>query len=81
MKLASDFDCDYLRILVPFGITAPGGGYFHQNRIHVDVPAEPRKFDSAKPRKFGYLYTNFLPITHLFDRKAPNFAQIGCFLQ
>ena len=47
-------------------------------KLYADVPAGPGKFD--------FLYTNFfaqLP-THectIFKRKAPKFAQIGCFLQ
>ena len=53
----------------------PGGVLLLKS--YVDVPAKPRKLD--------ILYTNFSPknppISILFDSKAPNFAQIGCFLQ
>ena len=57
----------------------PGGGEGNllPPKSYVDVPARPRKSD--------FLYTNFLPnsppIYTIFERKAPNFNQIGCFLQ
>ena len=43
----------------------------------MDVPAGPQKSD--------FLYTNFLPNPTyqytIFERKPPNFDQIGCILQ
>ena len=46
-------------------------------KLYMDVPSWTSEIDS--------LFQFFCSITHqsvyYFDRKAPNFAQIGCFLQ
>ena len=51
----------------------PGGGLLlPKSYVLWMFHAEPQKFDS--------FYTNFLPDYPLiFDRKGPNFVQIGCF--
>ena len=58
------------------GADFPGGGITFTKIVLVDVPARPRKSD--------FLFTNFFVqfSTHqysIFERKAPNFDQIGCF--
>ena len=49
-------------------------------KLYVDVPAIPQKFYSLHS---AYQFFAKLPTRKytIFDRKALNFAQIGCFLQ
>ena len=61
-----------------FLICASEPGGLLSPKLYVDVPAGPRKSE--------FLYTNFFVKfpTHqytIFERRAPNFDQIGCFLQ
>ena len=60
-----------------FQRSTPGG--LLTSKSYVDVPAEPRV------KNLTFSIPIFCPITlpsvYLFDRKIPNFAQIGCFLQ
>ena len=78
-NLLSKGGAPWFHICDEYQIGPEGGGVgLLLPKLYVDVPAEPRKFD--------FLCTNFLssypPISiPFFDRKAPNFAQIGYFLQ
>ena len=54
-----------------------GGGYFHQNRTWMCLP-DLENLTISIPNFCLISYTHQYTI---FERKAPNFDQIGCFLQ